>query len=154
MSINQNVKSFHVSWYAFWLIDIIEKKVPGKNWNIYCQNGASSIIGSRARGTDFVRLRPASASVRFLRNLPVRRPNPSLKRTNEVRPPSASVHFGKIFSVRCPNPSAFKKFEPSAVRIRPLESVHIGQASTFVHNCPPSSASVRLWGIHSIVSTK
>ena len=46
---------------------------------------------TRARGTDFVRLRPASASVRFLRNLPVRRPNPSLKRTNEVRPPSASV---------------------------------------------------------------
>ena len=76
---------------------------------------------TRARGTDFVRLRPASASVRFLRNLPVRRPNPSLKRTNEVRPPSASVRLGKMFE----RPRSESVLEAdgegtSVVRIRPV----------------------------------
>ena len=95
----------------------------------------------RARGTDFVRLRPASASVRFLRNLPVRRPNPSLKRTNEVRPPSASVRLGKMFE----RPRSESVLEAdgegtSVVRIRPLETVRIGQASVFVRSRPHLSA--------------
>ena len=143
----------------------------------------ASVVSARARGTDFVRLRPASASVRFLEILPVRRPNSSLRRTDDVRPPSASVRFGNIFSVRRPNPSLRRTegvrppsasvrlgnfvYRPlsecvleadergaSAVRMRPLETVRIGQASAFVrfrlhwsalvHICPPSSASVRL----------
>ena len=87
-------------------------------FGFYCNN-RNSII-SRARGTDLVRLRPASASVRFLRNLPVRRPNPSLKRTNEVRPPSASVRLGKMFE-RPRSESVLEADEEGAsvVRLRP-----------------------------------
>ena len=49
---------------------------------------------TRARGTDLARLRPASASVRFLEILtgPL-----SLRRTERVRPLSASVLFGRYF---------------------------------------------------------
>ena len=74
----------------------------------------------RARGTDFVRLRPASASVRFLEIFPVRRPNSSFRRTIGLRPPSASVRFQNFFSVRRPNPSLkrTKGICPPSVTVR------------------------------------
>ena len=61
--------------------------------------------GTRARGTDLVRLRP-KRSVR--RPLPsalkffwtVLRPNPSFRRTEGICPASASVRFEKILTVR------------------------------------------------------
>ena len=83
---------------------------------------------TRARGTDFVRLRPASASLRFLEILPVRRPNPSLRLTEGLRPPSASVRPGiclasavricpwggwKRFTVRRPPPSQDGRTRPA-----------------------------------------
>ena len=126
---------------------------------------------STARGTDFVRLRPASASVRFLRNFscPPSALEKFLASTVRIRPwggrmrcvrrplPSAWEFFlssavrirpwgGWTGCVRRPHPYAFKKFEPSTVRIRPLETVRIGQASAFVRFRPHLSASVRLWG--------
>ena len=75
---------------------------------------------NRARGTDFVRLCPASASVRFLEIFPVRRPNSSLRRTIGLRPPSAFVRFQIFFSVRRPNPSLrrTKGFCPPSVSVR------------------------------------
>ena len=116
----------------------------GTQWTLYCTNWTMKIkilfwklsvfmVASRARGTDFVRLCPASASVRFLDIFPVRRPNSSLRRTIGLRPPSAFVRFqiflasdvrirpwgGPKGSVRRPFPSALKIFWPSCVRIRP-----------------------------------
>ena len=77
-------------------------------------------VPTRARGTDLVRLRPASASVRFLEIFPVRRPNSSLRRTIGLRPPSASVRFQNFFSVRRPNPSLrrTKRICPPSVTVR------------------------------------
>ena len=69
---------------------------------------------NRARGTDFVRLCPASASVRFLEIFPVRRPNSSLRRTIGLRPPSAFVRFQIFFSVLR---------DEGFVRLRPLSTI-------------------------------
>ena len=41
---------------------------------------------TRARGTELIRLSPVSASVRFSKFFSVRRPNPSLRRTEVVCP--------------------------------------------------------------------
>ena len=116
---------------------------------------------SRARGTDFVRLRPASASVRFLRNFScppldktfgkigkifsVHCPNPSLRRTNEVRPPPASVRLRIFFIVRCPNPSLRRmngmRPPTASVRFQEIWTVHRPDPS--FGNCPYWS-SVRI----------
>ena len=50
---------------------------------------------------------------------------------------------GRRGYVRRPHPSGFMEFDPSAVRIRPLETVRIGQASVFVRSRPHLSALVR-----------
>ena len=73
---------------------------------------------TRARGTDFVRLRPASASLRFLEILPVRRPNPSLRLTEGLRPPSASVRPGICLAsaVRICPWGGWKRFTPELDR--------------------------------------
>ena len=102
-------------------------------------------VPTRARGTDLVRLRPASASVRFLEIFPVRRPNSSLRRTIGLRPPSASVRFQNFFSVRRPNPSlrrtkricppsASVRFEKILTVLRPNPS--FGRTEGV---CPPSA---------------
>ena len=110
------------------------------NWTM-----KKSMIRARARGTDLVRLRPASASVRFLDIFPVRRPNSSLRRTIGLLPPSASVRFQNLFSVRRPKPSlrrikricppsASARFEKILTVLRPNPS--IGRTEGV---CPPSA---------------
>ena len=111
---------------------------------------------SRARGTDFVRLRPASASVRFLRNFscPPSALEKFLASTVRIRPwggrmrcvrrplPSAWEFF---FIVRCPNPSLRRmngmRPPTASVRFQEIWTVHRPDPS--FGNCPYWS-SVRI----------
>ena len=97
-------KHFFISWLEIdinWLVSTLPTTLP-----------YPTTIRTRARGTDFVRLRPVSArflrlfacppsvSVRFGEIFSVRRPNPFGRRTEGERPPSFSVRLGNFFSVR------------------------------------------------------